>query len=325
MGSVIYIEAEDVGTAWLEALSRVLEEGDEIETEYDQKNSRLSRDSTALIKIKYPFKNPIKKRFGSQSVIKITTKFGNTFEVYGSIADVFLIGSIQAGYIEEILYGVNDHYIKDSDRSFPYSYHDRIFNYKPYSIEDTIKMEYNIEVINNEEIKTHQKLRYNNKVIEKDGKLLWILSDGTKFELDKEISEQINLKRIPLGILEFPKINQIKLIIEKLKKTPHTRRAQAITWRPYSDPFNEDPPCLQRLYFRIKENKLILQTCWRSRDLFKAWEANVNGMIRIQKMVADELGLEVGEYVDFSNSLHIYGQDIEHVKSILEQAKKSSE
>lgn len=53
---------------------------------------------------------------------------------------------------------------------------------------------------------------------------------------------------------------------------------------------------------RIKEGKLLMQTTWRSRDLFRAWEANVNGMIRIQKSIADKLDVEVGHYLDFSNS-----------------------
>jgi thymidylate synthase len=60
-----------------------------------------------------------------------------------------------------------------------------------------------------------------------------------------------------------------------------------------------------------------MQTTWRSRDLFRAWEANVNGMIRIQKFVAEQLNLEIGHYLDFSNSLHIYGESISEVKDML--------
>lgn len=72
-----------------------------------------------------------------------------------------------------------------------------------------------------------------------------------------------------------------------------------------------------RLFLPVKNEKLIMQTCWRSRDLFKAWEANVNGMIRIQKSVANNLGLNIGEFIEFINSLHIYGKDIKEVKDKL--------
>ncbi|MHA2431391.1 MAG: thymidylate synthase, partial [Promethearchaeota archaeon] len=76
---------------------------------------------------------------------------------------------------------------------------------------------------------------------------------------------------------------------------------------------------------RIKDGKLLMQTTWRSRDLFRAWEANVNGMIRIQKFIADELGVEMGHYLDFSNSLHIYGNTISEVKDMLYRMKKRGE
>ena len=68
-----------------------------------------------------------------------------------------------------------------------------------------------------------------------------------------------------------------------------------------------------------------MQTTWRSRDLFRAWEANVNGMIRIQKYVADQLNVGVGHYLDFSNSLHIYGNTIDEVKDMLKRMKNKNE
>ena len=117
----------------------------------------------------------------------------------------------------------------------------------------------------------------------------------------------------------------MEYIINKLKESPYSRRAQAITWRPLIDPYHDDPPCLQRIFMRIKGGKLIMQTTWRSRDLFRAWEANVNGMIRIQKNVADQLGVEMGHYLDFSNSLHIYGNTISEVEDMLDRMKSRDE
>ncbi len=68
-----------------------------------------------------------------------------------------------------------------------------------------------------------------------------------------------------------------------------------------------------------------MQTTWRSRDLFRAWEANVNGMIRIQKYVADQLEIEMGHYLDFSNSLHIYGNTIPEVNDMFNRMKNRGE
>jgi len=320
MAQVIYVSSNNVRDAWLSALVQVLYNGDDIKTEYDKDGEPASKDASVLIEIINPFSDPIMRK---DKIMKFKTKYGNSFEVYGCMADTYLIGSIQSGYIEEILEGINDHYIWDSGASFPYSYHDRIFNYVPFSLEDTIHVNYDLEIVDNEFVKKHQKLIHSDKIT--NGELTWKLKNLVEFNLNKKISDQISIDKIPIGIIEFPRINQIEYIIQKLKEKPYSRRAQAITWRPLVDPFHSDPPCLQRIYMRIKNEKLIMQTTWRSRDLFRAWEANVNGMIRIQKYVAEQLNVEVGHYLDFSNSLHIYGNSIEEVKDMLMRMKNKGE
>jgi len=322
MAKVFFISKENIRDAWLSAVAQVLYNGDEIKTEYDKPEDLPSKDATVLIEIKKPMSNPIKR---GDKIVKIKSKYGNSFEIYGNMADTYLIGSIQSGYIEEIMEGVNDHYIWDSGVSFPYSYHDRIFNYTPYSLEDTINAEYDLEYVDNKFVKKHEKLKHMEKIETKGDSTIWKLKNGVEFDLDKKISEQIGVGKLPIAIFNFPRINQIEYIKEKLKETPYSRRAQAITWRPLVDPYHDDPPCLQRIFMRIKEGRLIMQTTWRSRDLFRAWEANVNAMIRIQKYVADELGVEMGHYLDFSNSLHIYGNTISEVKDVLNRMKIKGE
>ncbi len=322
MAKVFYISKSNVRDAWLSAVGQVLFKGDAIKTEYDKPEDPPSKDATVLIEITDPLSSPIMRK---DKIMKIRSKFDNSYEVYGCLADTYLIGSIQSGYIEEIMDGINDNLISDSDVSFPYSYHDRIYNYAPFSLEDTIHKNYELNVINNEFVKTHQKLIKANKVISTPEANIWKLKNGVEIDLDKKISEQIGIEKIPIACLEFPRINQINYIIQKLKEKPYSRRAQAITWRPLVDPFHIDPPCLQRIYMRIKEGKLLMQTTWRSRDLFRAWEANVNGMIRIQKDVANQLDVGIGHYLDFSNSLHIYGNTISEVNDMLNRMKNKGE
>jgi thymidylate synthase len=48
-------------------------------------------------------------------------------------------------------------------------------------------------------------------------------------------------------------------------------------------------------------------------------------MIRIQKNVADRLSVEIGHYLDFSNSLHIYGVNILEVKDMFTRMKNRGE
>ncbi|MBY9009918.1 MAG: hypothetical protein KGD74_08645 [Candidatus Lokiarchaeota archaeon] len=318
MAQVIFISKKTVRDAWLSAVAQVLYNGDDIRTEYDKKEDPPSKDATVLIEIEDPLSDPIMRR---GKLLKIKSKYGNSYEVYGSMADIYLIGSIQSGYIEEILEGKADHFIYESGLSFPYSYYDRIYNYTPFSIEDTILTDYDIDLYDTEFIKNHKKLIEANKIIKNKDSIVWKLKNGLEIDLDKKISDQIGIKNIPIGLLKFPKFNQMKFLIQKLKDNSYTRRAQIVTWRQYVDPYRHDPPCLQRIYFRIKNGQLSMQTTWRSRDLFRAWEANVNGMIRMQRNVANELGVEMGHYLDFSNSLHIYGSTKHEVLDMFERMK----
>ncbi|MFX1453977.1 MAG: thymidylate synthase [Promethearchaeota archaeon] len=322
MAKVFYISKSNVRDAWISALGQVLYNGDDIKTEYDKVKDPPSKDATVLIEIIDPLSKPIMRK---DKIIRIRSKFGNSYEVFGCIADTYLIGSIQSGYIEEIMNGINDHLLYESGVSFPYSYHDRIFNYAPFSLEDSIHKNYDIEIVDNEFVKNHEKLIKAEKIKSTPESTIWKLNNEIELNLDHNISEQLQLDKIPIAVLNFPRINQMEYIVQKLKEKPYSRRAQAITWRPLVDPYHIDPPCLQRIFMRVKEDKLIMQTTWRSRDLFRAWEANVNGMIKIQKDVAEKLNVEVGHYVDFSNSLHIYGNTISEVKDMLHRMKVKGE
>jgi len=237
MAKVLFISKTNVRDAWLSAICQVLYNGDEIRTEYDRTEDLPSRDATVLIEIQDPLSNPIMRK---DKIMKIKSKFGNSYEIYGSIADTYLIGSIQSGYIEEIMEGVNDHLLYESGVSFPYSYHDRIFNYTPFSLEDSIHQNYELKIVDSQFVKNHKKLIKMEKIQSFPGSNVWKLNNGIEFELDKTITEQIGIEKIPIAVINFPRINQMEYIIDKLKEKPYSRRAQAITWRPLIDPFHRD-------------------------------------------------------------------------------------
>jgi len=116
-------------------------------------------------------------------------------------------------------------------------------------------------------------------------------------------------------------LDQLEILLEKLAKSPISRRAVAITGVPEIDLFlKADAPCLREIQLRCLEddqNQLYLNmmTRWRSRDLYKAWGDNVIGITNLQARLADRLSQKmqrpvlVGSYTDENGSLHIYGQD----------------
>ena len=131
------------------------------------------------------------------------------------------------------------------------------------------------------------------------------------------------------------RIDQIDCLVKKLAEVPYSRRAQAITWNVEFDPKTDDPPCLQRLWFRITEASngkklLTMNTHWRSRDAFKASFMNIYALTELQRIIAERISdsrgekIEVGRYVDISDSFHIYGSYHEDFKKFLQVIEKRS-
>ncbi|MFC1766315.1 thymidylate synthase [Planctomycetota bacterium] len=138
--------------------------------------------------------------------------------------------------------------------------------------------------------------------------------------------------RNPSSPRPFMTVDQIQYVIDKLSETPYTRRAQAITWQPTADPITSDPPCLQRLWFRILKDAegclvLNMNSHWRSRDLYKAWYMNTYALTDLQRIVAEKVSkklgqpVRVGRYVDVTDSLHIYGSYFVEAGPQLEKMK----
>lgn len=139
-----------------------------------------------------------------------------------------------------------------------------------------------------------------------------------------EYHERLFEYSLPGGLV----INQVDLMARKLSVSKRvllegkgvgvrgfSRRCQAITWKPWVDAELEHPPCLQRVWCRILDNALVMETSWRSRDAYKAAFWNIFAMVELQRRMAEMVSakageeISVGQYVDFSNSFHIYEQD----------------
>ena len=130
-------------------------------------------------------------------------------------------------------------------------------------------------------------------------------------------------------------VDQLSMAVERIARTPYSRRAVATTSVPNVDPFlKEDVPCLREVQLRCPENAdgelmLNMNTAWRSRDLFKAWPDNVIGLTFMQSKLAREIQAlsgrttRVGSYADYATSLHIYGQDFSLVGGDPDRGLKS--
>ncbi len=101
-------------------------------------------------------------------------------------------------------------------------------------------------------------------------------------------------------------VNQIAYIIDKLRASPNTRRAIAITWNPVIDEKLDDCPCLQFVQCVLREGKLCMRVLFRSNDMLTAAGANMYALVQLQKSIADQLGVPCGTYTHISLIPHIY-------------------
>ncbi len=111
--------------------------------------------------------------------------------------------------------------------------------------------------------------------------------------------------------------DQIDGIARKLAEVPHTRRAQAITWKVWEDNTCYDPPCLQSIWARILDVEaapvLSMNVRFRSNDAYKAAFMNMFALVQLQaklaRMVSEKTGhqVRVGRYCHIADSYHIYG------------------
>ena len=112
-------------------------------------------------------------------------------------------------------------------------------------------------------------------------------------------------------------LNQWDYVKSELKRDPDSRRA-VIHIRTPDDSLHavKDVPCTLALQFFIREGKLHLHVNMRSSDIILGIAYDVPAFTTMQEVLANELGVELGEYVHTSNSLHCYERDFQMLDAI---------
>lgn len=104
-------------------------------------------------------------------------------------------------------------------------------------------------------------------------------------------------------------IDQIDLIIHRLKTDPGSRRLVISMWDPQLDldVNSKDLPCNTQLYFRVTNGSLHMTVLNRSNDM--VWGmlgANYVHMGILLEYIANSADLKVGSLYQFTNNLHVY-------------------
>lgn len=120
-------------------------------------------------------------------------------------------------------------------------------------------------------------------------------------------------------------VDQIEQVCRKLAQAPHSRRAQAITWKVWEDNDCYDPACLQSVWCRILEQDgvpvLSMNVRFRSNDAYKAAFMNIFALVQLQQRIAERIAerrghpVRVGRYCHLADSYHIYGSNLREFES----------
>ena len=113
---------------------------------------------------------------------------------------------------------------------------------------------------------------------------------------------------------QWQRNRQLREAIYLLRRNPRTRQAciSIFDGKEY-DRYTHDTPCTYAVQFTIIGQSLNMCVTMRSNDLWYGFCNDQYCFSKLQLLVADELGLLVGEYFHFAHNLHLYNNIIDKI------------
>jgi thymidylate synthase len=104
---VLFVSGENLPEAWEKAVLAVYDNGCQVRTEYDKPDDPPSLDATVTVEVRRPLEEPrVHKNFpGGPTELEV--------------------------YRQEVVDGIHDHWINPSEGKWTYTYHQRLFAYRP--------------------------------------------------------------------------------------------------------------------------------------------------------------------------------------------------
>jgi thymidylate synthase len=139
------------------------------------------------------------------------------------------------------------------------------------------------------------------------------------FEFGKGSHLDANINYLERGC----EIDQVKDIVDALKRDPYSKATIAMTWHPADELMrkHKSSPCLVLVQAMVQDEKLNLTTYWRSHDMVQGWPENAYGIAAIQKEISEGINVKPGELTLISNSAQIYNHYYAQVEEMLKKYK----
>jgi len=106
-------------------------------------------------------------------------------------------------------------------------------------------------------------------------------------------------------------IDQISQVLNTLKTNPDSRRMLVVAYNPADVDRMALPPCHSLFQFYVADGRLSCQLYQRSCDVFLGLPFNIASYALLTHMVAQQAGLDVGDFVWSGGDVHIYSNHAE--------------
>ena len=109
-------------------------------------------------------------------------------------------------------------------------------------------------------------------------------------------------------------IDQIAQVMDQIRHNPDSRRMIVSAWNVADVPNMKLPPCHALFQFYVASGKLSCQLYQRSADIFLGVPFNIASYAILTHMMAQQAGLEVGDFVWTGGDCHLYSNHLEQVE-----------
>lgn len=109
-------------------------------------------------------------------------------------------------------------------------------------------------------------------------------------------------------------IDQIKELLDQIKKNPDSRRLIISAWNVADLPKMKLMPCHCLFQFYVANGKLSCQLYQRSADVFLGVPFNIASYALLTMMIAQVCDLEVGDFVHSFGDVHLYNNHFEQAR-----------
>jgi thymidylate synthase len=102
--------------------------------------------------------------------------------------------------------------------------------------------------------------------------------------------------------------------MDQIRNNPDSRRMIVSAWNVSDIPRMKLPPCHAFFQFYVADGKLSCQLYQRSADIFLGVPFNIASYALLTHMMAEQTGLEVGDFIWTGGDCHLYSNHMEQVQ-----------